>query len=130
MSPQDYIDSIKVKLAQSVTIQSYVIVNEMILPDRGHFRVRLVLSNGDFVEATEFFFVRASGIEQQRYRYQWMNSGQTHLKKRWDNAPHFPDIATYPHHVHVDSEDNVLPSRMFGISELIDILEQEIAIIG
>jgi hypothetical protein len=100
----------------------------MVLPDRGYFRIRFTLINGDFVEATEFFFLRANGIEQQRYRYQWMDSQQVVLKKRWDNAPHFPEIDTYPHHVHVNSEDNVLASRMLGIGELIDLLEQEIVV--
>jgi hypothetical protein len=128
MSPQDYIDSIKEKLAQSTAIQAYTIVTEMVLPDRGYFRIRFTLINGDFVEATEFFFLRANGIEQQRYRYQWMDSQQVVLKKRWDNAPHFPEIDTYPHHVHVNSEDNVLASRMLGIGELIDLLEQEIVV--
>lgn len=124
MSPIDYVDSIKVKLAQSPMVKSpmvkrYDIVSEMTLPDRGHFRVRLILSNDDFVEATEFFFVKPNGIEQQRYSYQWMNSQQTKLKKRWDNAPHFPEIVSYPHHVLVNSEDNVLPSCMFGLVTLI-----------
>jgi hypothetical protein len=52
-----------------------------------------------------------------------MDSTKTVLKRRWDNAPHFPEISSYPHHVHVDREDNVEQSHMFGIAELIDILE-------
>ena len=42
-------------------------------------------------------------------------------------SPHFPDVETFPHHVHVNQEDNVLPSQMFGIPGLITLLEQELS---
>ena len=32
---------------------------------------------------------------------------------RWDNAPHFPDIQTYPHHFH-DKNGNVFESPVLG----------------
>ncbi len=32
---------------------------------------------------------------------------------RWDNAPHFPDIQTYPHHFH-DKNGNVFESPILG----------------
>jgi hypothetical protein len=128
MSPTDYLATIKAALTRSPIVQEWQIVNEMALSDRGHFRVRLILANGDFVEASEFFYIGNSGIEQQRYRYQWMDAQRQQLKKRWDNAPHFPNIETFPHHVHVNQEDNVLPSQMFGIPDLITLLEQELSL--
>ncbi|MBE9112423.1 hypothetical protein IQ273_23805 [Nodosilinea sp. LEGE 07298] len=127
MSPTDYLAIIKETLIRSPIVQEWTIVNEIALSDRGHFRVRLTLANGDFVEASEFFYIRNDGIEQQRYRYQWMDANQQQLKKRWDNAPHFPNIETFPHHVHVNQENNVLPSQMFGIPQLVTLLEQELS---
>ncbi|MDQ1354850.1 MAG: hypothetical protein QG657_5159 [Acidobacteriota bacterium] len=32
---------------------------------------------------------------------------------RWDNAPHYPDIKTFPHHFH-DSEGNIVESELEG----------------
>jgi hypothetical protein len=69
MSPTDYLATIKEALTRSPIVQEWQIVNEMALSDRGHFRVRLALTNGDFVEASEFFYIRNNGIEQQRYPY-------------------------------------------------------------
>ena len=86
MSPTDYLATIKAALTRSPVVQKWQIVNEMALSDRGHFRGRLILANGDFVEASEFFYIRNDGIEQQRYRYQWMDAQQQQLKKRWDNG--------------------------------------------
>jgi hypothetical protein len=57
-----------------------------------------------------------------------MDANQQQLKKRWDNVPHFPNIETFPHHVHVNQEDNVLPSQMFGIPGLIALIEQELSL--
>ncbi|MEA3359588.1 MAG: DUF6516 family protein [Thermodesulfobacteriota bacterium] len=31
------------------------------------------------------------------------------LIKRWDNAPHFPDLKGFPHHVHIGKNDTVAP---------------------
>ncbi len=123
LSAQGYIDRIKADLSHSPILETWVILAEMTLGDRGHFRVRLTLKNGDFVEASEFFCIQATGIEQQRYRYQWMDPTKTKLRKRWDNAPHFPEIATFPHHVHVEQEDQVFPSAMLGILDLVAFLE-------
>ncbi|MEM6837270.1 MAG: DUF6516 family protein [Cyanobacteria bacterium P01_C01_bin.120] len=83
----------------------------------------MTLNNGDFVEAAEFFVVCEAQVEQQRYRYQWMDSTKTQLRKRWDNAPHFPDVETFPHHVHIEQEANVLPSKLLGILNLLTVLE-------
>ena len=124
LSPQSYIQALKTALNNSPIIQEWTIVEESSLADRGHFRVRFVLTTGDFVEASEFFFVRGTNIEQHRYRYQWMNATKTQLKRRWDNAPHFPEVTTFPHHVHIEQEDQVFPSAMIGIAELIVTLEQ------
>lgn len=123
LSPQDYIDTIKEALDHSPIITTWVILNELTLGDRGHLRIRLTLQNGDFVEASEFFCIQKTGIEQQRYRYQWMDQTKTKLRRRWDNAPHFPEIATFPHHVHVEQEDQVLSSTMLGILDLVILLE-------
>ncbi|QQE67323.1 hypothetical protein GFS31_40360 (plasmid) [Leptolyngbya sp. BL0902] len=126
LSPEDYIHRVKATLTQSPVIATWTMLNETILSNRGHIRVRLTLQNGDFVEASEFFYFKETGIEQQRYRYQWMDSTKTKLRKRWDNAPHFPEIATFPHHVHVEQEDKVFPSTMLGILDLVALLESAI----
>jgi len=55
-----------------------------------------------------------------------MDHTQRNLKKRWDNAEHFPSLAGFPHHVHIGGEENVVASKPLCIIELIDIVDQEI----
>lgn len=81
-SPADHITEIKIALDYSPIVETWTLLNEMTLGDRGHIRVRLPLSNGDFVEASEFFTISPAGIRQQRYRYQWMDTTKTQLRKR------------------------------------------------
>ena len=127
-SPQAYIAQIKARLLNSSIIEVFTVVDHHFSSDRGYIRVRFNLNNGDFLEASEYFYVQDEQIIQARYRYQWMDNSQRVLRRRWDNAPHFREIATFPHHVHVDREDNVMPSHRFGILELIDILESLLTI--
>jgi hypothetical protein len=57
-----------------------------------------------------------------KYAYQWQTPDRE-LIVRWDNAEHWPDVATFPHHKHVSSngEVRVLPSRG---AELAWVLEE------
>lgn len=50
MDPQTYLTEIKAKLVASPIVTTIVVVEERVLSDRGYFRARLGLSNGDFLE--------------------------------------------------------------------------------
>jgi hypothetical protein len=126
MDPQTYLIETKAKLVASSLVVSIVVVEERVLPDRGYFRARLVLSNSDFLEVAEYFIVEEERCVTRRYRYQWMDSSQQVLRRRWDNVEHFPDLPNFPHHVHVGEESQVESGRSLSIVELIDIIEQEL----
>ena len=127
MDPETYLIEIKAKLAVSSFIRSIDIIDERtVLSDRGYFRAQITLINGDFLEVSEYFVLEEGKYIPKRYRYQWMDAAQRHLKKRWDNAEHFPSLAGFPHHVHIGDEEKVAPSKPIGILELIDIIDQEV----
>jgi len=44
---------------------------------------------------------------KRKYAYHWQDSDES-LICRWDNAPDWPDIETYPHHKHFQEE--LMPS--------------------
>jgi hypothetical protein len=102
-------------------------VEERLLPDRGYFRARMVLSNTDFLEVAEYFVLEEGPCRTKRYRYQWMDSSQQILRKRWDNVEHFPELPNFPHHTHVGEETKVEPGCSLNIIELMDLIEKEIA---
>lgn len=94
--PATYLTAIKSALTTSVTIASFVVVEESIQPDSGYIRVRATLDNGDFLEASEYFVVSAGQYTTVRYRHQWMNADRSVLRRRWDNVPHHPGLANFP----------------------------------
>lgn len=126
MDIQAYLAAIKLKLVISPIVSEAEVMQERSLEDRGFFRARLRLTNADFVEVAEFFIMEQAQVRTVEYRYQWMDSSKQVLRKRWDNAAHYPGLPGFPHHMHVGSENRVEPGSPLGIVELVDILEQEI----
>lgn len=126
MELQDYINTVKIKLATSRIIIKISIVEEKKLFDRGYFRARLTLVNNDFLEIAESFTIINGHFVTLGYRYQWMDEEKQNLRKRWDNVQHFPDLPNFPHHVHIIEESNVEASESRNILELIELIEQEL----
>lgn len=123
MKLQDYITRVKTKLNRSSVVCTIVIVDERTLLNRGYFRARLTLKNGDFLEIAESFTIIEGRFITLSYRYQWMDETKEKLRKRWDNVEHFPNLPNFPHHVHITEESNVEPSQSRNILELIDLIE-------
>ena len=59
----------------------------------------------------------------QKYSYHWQrNDGR--LIIRWDNTPHWKNIATFPYHKHI--EDKILPSHRITVDEVLEIIRKEL----
>ena len=80
--------------------------------------------NFDFLELAEYFVARNDAVEVKRYRYQWMDSAQQVLRKRWDNAQHHPELPNFPFHIHDGREETVVPGVALSILDLIALLEE------
>jgi len=71
------------------------------------YRYRLTMIDGSLLELTERLVEERETLSIKKYRHHWQSrDGQ--LIKRWDNAPHHPEIDTFPHHLHNGSEINVI----------------------
>ncbi|MBT9139319.1 MAG: hypothetical protein DDT31_01903 [Syntrophomonadaceae bacterium] len=57
-----------------------------------------------------------------KYRFHWMdvNDGMVF---RYDNAPHHPEIATYPHHKHIKGEKMLGQSKEVGLKDVLVEIE-------
>ena len=86
----------------------------------GYLRARCRLTNGDYLEVALHVNVSKQGVAIDDYRYQWMDSDQKLLRRRWDNAPHFPGLSGFPHHCHIGGEDKVEPSLPMNLTHLLD----------
>ena len=130
MDTEGYLAAIKAKLVNSAIVRHIDIVQEYFTREQGFFRARLTLQNDDFLEVAEFFLVVQGEAQTVEYRYQWMDPSRQVLYKRWDNAAHFPELANFPHHVHVGLTGAVESGRSLSTMELVDLIEQEIGYLG
>jgi hypothetical protein len=70
------------------------------------------------LEIRDYLFVDG----HRKYAYQWMEiDGQ--LRRRWDNAPHWLDIATSPHHVHLPNKEIPEISLITNIEDLLIFIQ-------
>jgi hypothetical protein len=123
MTPERYLSEVKARLATSPVVAKVInVVEDWSLSDRGYFRARLALNNGDFLEVAEYFVIEDSRSITRRYRHQWMTADQQMLHKRWDNVEHFPDLPNFPHHIHI-GDTPPIPGQSMSILEVLDQLE-------
>lgn len=81
-------------------------------------RVNGVIS---FYDGSRLEFRETVAIERYRpvkfsYRYQYIRAGEAVL--RYDNAPHHPDLPSFPHHKHVGNER--LPATEPTLSQVLN----------
>ena len=129
-TPVEYVLQLKARLVTSPIVVTFTVVEEKVWSDRGYIRIRMMLSNGDFLEAAEYFVLEDEECVTYRYRYQWMDGGRRELRKRWDNVEHYPDLPNFPHHVHVGKEEKVEPGARLSIIQLLDVLTGTVLVGG
>ena len=107
-----YLQSIDALLSASPLVRDVEVVRRTIRDTEFekvlHYRYRVLLANGDFIEMTERVLEAQGRLEVTKYRHHWQDR-HSQLLKRWDNAPHYPAINTFPHHLHDGTEDYVVP---------------------
>jgi hypothetical protein len=126
MTTDEYLAALHLALVESLVVVSYTVVRHRVTSQSGHVRVRISLINGDFLESAEFFRLTPEGIEVADYRHQWMDNERIVLRKRWDSAPHYPNLPNAPHHYHDDSEETVKPSQPMSIQDVLAFIAREI----
>lgn len=125
--PAAYLAAIELALIASQIVNEYNVIRSWSNTDDGYIRVRAILANGDFLESTEYFALEQGEIVTIDYRHQWMDASRELLRARWDSTPHHPEVDGFPYHVHLDSEDRVVPGQKLCLIDLLQLLEQKMA---
>jgi hypothetical protein len=87
-------------------------VTELVEEDSVQFlRAKAEMLDGSLLYVREFFF-----RDQSKYSYHWQSQIGA-LLLRWDNAPHHPEIPTFPHHKH--EGEHVSPSVRVTVEEVL-----------
>ena len=98
------ISSLKIVAIEEVFTRRILRIRCNLLPSSYHLDIRLIQTD-----------------EESIYSYQLYTD---HPIVRWDNAPHFPAIATFPHHYHnFKGEAEASPLKGFVFEDLDYVLE-------
>jgi hypothetical protein len=99
-------------------------IEQLVLDDhskqRGTIEGRLRFYDHSRLEFDEVVLVRDKQLVKLRYAYHYQNA-QNELIFRYDNAPHHPTVATFPHHKHVGMK--VEPTEAPDLSEVLKEIE-------
>jgi uncharacterized protein DUF6516 len=125
---EEYLRQIEELLSTSPVVRDVEIVRRTVrdtaLEKVLNYRYRVMLADGGFVEMTERVLEVQGTLEMTKYRHHWQD-GNGVLIKRWDNAPHYPAIDTFPHHLHDGAEDRVVSHQAItGLEALQHILTE------
>jgi hypothetical protein len=81
-----------------------------------YYKLEIYITNGTLLYVTEYL-----DKQTRTYSFHWQNNDVT-LIRRWDNAPHFKQLASYPHHVHIGPLNTVIESHDIGIAEVVQFI--------
>lgn len=76
---------------------------EILTSDRVNLRIRIRFGQGHLLEINEAVVVIDDNLVPLDYRYHCQDQ-QNQLIFRYDSTPHFPDLASFPHHKHLPNE--------------------------
>lgn len=120
----DYFRKIQEIIANSGIVASTNIEYIKVLEHEGYIRGTLTLVNGSELILLEYTTISRERPIVLRYRFQWQASGE--LIARWNNAPHHPEVKTFPHHKHVKDEDKPKPSEVTSLISVLKEIKAEI----
>ena len=92
-------------------------------PLTGTIDSTLYFQDGSRLEFTEQVSLQAGRPVKQIYRYQYIHKKRAIF--RYDNAPHYPHLPTFPHHKH--EGDKVLAAEGPTLKQLLDEVADLIA---
>jgi hypothetical protein len=82
-------------------------------------RLEIVFINDSMLFFKEYLFSNG----ERKYAFNWMDAAGK-LLCRWDNAPHWPDVITFPYHKHAQGQ--VLASKETTLEEILIIIAKEL----
>ena len=115
---EDRIDAIERKYVRSVRDILVLTLTDEFL------RLVLWLHDGTTLRVAERWRMQAHKKVLVRYSYYWLDA-QNQLKIGWDNVPHHAQMVNFPHHKHIEQQDNVEPSHETSLEQVMVIVLAE-----
>lgn len=111
-------------IEQTIT-QSPIILNTQLVMDKrslyiGFLEGTLTLLDGSTLHFMEFVNVKVA-VNRYKYAYHYQDATES-LVFRYDMAPHYQDIGTFPHHKHL-ANGQVLDASSPSLADVLEEIE-------
>ena len=101
MTPlQNYLVEIRQAISRCAGIRVEQYREQLLTATRGNLRIRLRFADESLLEISEALVMHEGELTWLSYRYHWQDVAGR-LIFCYGDAPHYPEIGTFPHHKHV-----------------------------
>jgi len=118
-----YFEEVESHLIERAAIVSYKVIQREVSIYDGKIRIRARLIDDGKLECFLYVLLEREKLRFAKYSYHWQDSHQN-LTKRWDNAPHFPNLANAPHHTHFVDETVSASETIPDVFVVLDEIEK------
>jgi hypothetical protein len=118
---ETYFADIETAIARLAVVSSYSLTKKIYHTKQGFIEGTIL-----FVDYSVLKFAEVKDSEKNekiKYRYHYM-SQQQELIFRYDNAKHYPKMATFPHHLHLPGQ--VVESTEPSLSDVLRKIERRL----
>lgn len=98
----NYAVKLEITLAKSPVIINYRFQLTITSPATGYIEALAIFEDGSKLSIFEFLRYDSRRVNREKYRYQYMDDRNREIF-RYDNAPHYKSVTTFPHHKHIDN---------------------------
>ena len=126
MQVKDYFSEIQNLLRRSAFIENVDVEYEVKSKTVGIIHGTVGMIDGSTLQFLELINIKGDEITRPKYRFHLMDSADE-MVFRYDNAPHHPEITTYPHHKHISGEEKPKQSEEIGLRDVLSEIEEMIS---
>lgn len=121
----EYVQRVRAVVLQSAVVERFTVVREFVEENVAVYRYRLMITGSGLLEASERFERHDQHVNITRYSFHWQTADGK-LIARWDNAPHHPQLSTFPHHIHEGAEENVQSHKAVTAADVLRLIEERL----
>lgn len=105
--------ALEATIRSCVVVATYGLNTAQLSPNTGYVQGEIMFVDGSRLVFFEFLRQVATAWDREKYRYHFMDA-TNQLLFRYDNVPHHPGMATFPHHKHVPTGVTDSPAPRFA----------------
>ncbi|MFD2573868.1 DUF6516 family protein [Spirosoma soli] len=109
-------------LANDPLVSQYEVLHYEHTPAKFQVKLRVTFTDQSVLFTNDYL-----SPAKRKYAFQWQRIDSTWLI-RWDNAPHFPKLASFPHHKHDyrSGSELVTASHDITLAEVLNYIQNQL----